>query len=73
MHYDRSCFLSRCVTSIQKNRVTYSISDSRSVSPDCKMCVRVTNTGNNAIIQVRLTWWGVLQFGASCFYICATQ
>ena len=29
--------------------------------------------GNNAIIHVALTWWGVLQFGASCFYICATQ
>ncbi len=34
MHYERSGFLSRCVT--------YSISDPRGVSPDCKMCVRVT-------------------------------
>lgn len=56
-----------------ENCVTKSGSDSRGVSPDCKMYVRDTNTGNNAIIHVALTWWGVLQFGASCFYICATQ
>ena len=27
-----------------ENRVTYSISDPRGVSPDCKMCERDTNT-----------------------------
>ena len=37
-------FLQMCHV-LSENRVTKSGSDSRGVSPDCKMCVRDTNTG----------------------------
>ena len=73
MHYDSSCFLSRCVTSSQKN-VLQNRSAFRGALVQIARCVYVTRTrGNNAIIQAQLTWRNVLQFGASCFYICATQ
>lgn len=73
MHYDRSCFLFRCVTPIQKI-VSHIRSSFRGALVQIARCVYVTRTrGNNAIIQAQLTWRNVLQFGASCFYICATQ
>ena len=73
MHYGRSCFSSRCVTSIQII-VSHIRSAIRGALVQIARCVYVSRTrGNNAIIHVALTWWGVLQFGASCFDICATQ
>ena len=55
MHYNRSCFSSKCVTSSQKivspNRVAI-----RGALVQIARCVYVTRTrGNNAIIQAQLT------------------
>ena len=50
-----------------ENRVTYSISDPRGVSPDCKMCVRVTNTEKSCHYSYRfyVKKWQIVM----CWYV----
>ena len=71
MHYDSSCFLSRCVTSIQKI-VSHIRSEIRGALVQIARCVYVTRTrGNNAIIYARINLVGCASVWRKLFlYLC---
>ena len=71
MHYNRSCFSSKCVTSSQKN-VFQNWSVPRGALVQIARCVYVTRTrGNNAIIYARINLVGCASVWRKLFlYLC---